>query len=651
MGTATDDFNRADGALGNGWTVTTGTFTISSNMATPNGASEAQWDQGTSAGRQKATITCHNTSAGYSGLAVGVKIAVGSANGYWANSYNPGTGHEIYLWQGQPGFGTLHATYVVGGAVPDDYTIAIEYNAGNIEIWYNGSSVITHSDSTYAANERAGIHGLNTGTHIDAITVISGAPAALDISPSQIWAAWPSVTLLATLSNDVWPFPSDGTVSFSTNHGLITSWTFIDSTHAQLTFSPLLYAGSITITESKFGASDSFLSQPFNPNGDGGDYPIGENGAGIVNRTGDACPAGEILTTCHDLDGLTGVKILESLASLAYSLGGFSGQTEPTHLIHSDVAHIFNAVNANVDIGAGPFGSAYAEPLATTLKTLHQVWLDRGATGFYTAVLLIDEILDGIRGSGDSDLHNVRDDLGVWTQASYSSILDAIEQTRGDPFASVASVLAQLAIIRSAHSYTLEDIMDAIAAGGSTDLTPVLHKLDHIQPSESVSLTTLDTVADHINEVVDGIALSLSNMRTGDNHTLQDILDAIANLSTQVSAFENQSAPVWPGLAGATLGASVGLSNGLVVGGPLHGLLFQVTTQPAGAGRYTFGTVSSWTKVGACIFTSDRGDHERAQSFNLDAHLVCPKEMRVAASATIRLNNNWGGTVRPFTIN
>lgn len=109
------------------------------------------------------------------------------------------------------------------------------------------------------------------------------------------------------------------------------------------------------------------------------------------------------------------------------------------------------------------------------------------------------------------------------------------------------------------------------------------------------------------------------------------------------------AAPIWPGLDNVTVGSSAALSDGLVIEGPMDGLLFTIDSASANKGKYGFGSVSSWQHVGAVIFGTDRGDYERAQSFGIDTEVVVPHTMKVADSAIIRFNGGFTGTVRPWT--
>lgn len=109
-------------------------------------------------------------------------------------------------------------------------------------------------------------------------------------------------------------------------------------------------------------------------------------------------------------------------------------------------------------------------------------------------------------------------------------------------------------------------------------------------------------------------------------------------------------APVWPGLDKVTLGQPIALSNGLVINSPLDGLIFAITRDSAGGGRWQFGEVSSWNNVGAVMFETDNGDFERAITIGVDTQVVVPLTMVRAAGAVVRFTNPFSGTVTPWTI-
>jgi hypothetical protein len=108
--------------------------------------------------------------------------------------------------------------------------------------------------------------------------------------------------------------------------------------------------------------------------------------------------------------------------------------------------------------------------------------------------------------------------------------------------------------------------------------------------------------------------------------------------------------PVWPGLANATLGGVVALSDGLVVAGPLAGVIVTISAVAPPMSFYPFGAIKSYVRAGAVIFTDDNGDSEFPQPLGPDDQLILCKSMAVADTATFRVTSGVVGTVQPFTI-
>jgi hypothetical protein len=135
-------------------------------------------------------------------------------------------------------------------------------------------------------------------------------------------------------------------------------------------------------------------------------------------------------------------------------------------------------------------------------------------------------------------------------------------------------------------------------------------------------------------------------------NTWQTVLDnaSFLLLRDRIFATSVGTAPIWPGLSGVTLGAPVALSDGLVVSGPLSGVLVAITSVPTPISYYPFGTIKSFVRAGALCFTTDNGQSEFPEPFGPDSQVILPKTMTQADSATVRLASGIVGTITPFTI-
>lgn len=106
---------------------------------------------------------------------------------------------------------------------------------------------------------------------------------------------------------------------------------------------------------------------------------------------------------------------------------------------------------------------------------------------------------------------------------------------------------------------------------------------------------------------------------------------------------------LWPGEDATTPGVPLALEDGLVVQGPLDGVLIDVTGHPSGAGKYGFGDVNSWRYLGAVLFFTDDGHAEWPIQIGPESGIVTPRSMARAASAILRLNPGFTGTLTPWT--
>jgi hypothetical protein len=110
----------------------------------------------------------------------------------------------------------------------------------------------------------------------------------------------------------------------------------------------------------------------------------------------------------------------------------------------------------------------------------------------------------------------------------------------------------------------------------------------------------------------------------------------------------SSGAPLWPGLANVTLGEPLALADGLVVPGPMSGLLFDFTTVPPGIDRYRFSDRTSYVHVGNVTFESDNGYCESAVPYSFAKHIVTPQAIAQPSAAIVRLGKQVTGTVTPW---
>jgi hypothetical protein len=108
--------------------------------------------------------------------------------------------------------------------------------------------------------------------------------------------------------------------------------------------------------------------------------------------------------------------------------------------------------------------------------------------------------------------------------------------------------------------------------------------------------------------------------------------------------------PSWPGAENVTLGTPLAMVDGLEIPGPLAGVVLEITGHPPSAGKYGFGGFLSWRYLGAVLFIADNGAAEWPCQIGPEEQIVTPRTMQIAASAVLRLNGGFSGTITPWTI-
>lgn len=167
---ATDDFNRADGALGADWTTAyNGGYIILGNEARSNGSSNDACSAYTGASFNddqyvEATVSSVNASHYY---AIGVATRCNFSVGVWRNYLNIGLydNNERYLARCSNGTATALQHYVGSGVAVNDL-MHLDSEGSLHSPFLNGSAdtlLGTSTDSTYASGV-PGLHCYNGST-------------------------------------------------------------------------------------------------------------------------------------------------------------------------------------------------------------------------------------------------------------------------------------------------------------------------------------------------------------------------------------------------------------------------------------------------------------------------------------------------------
>ncbi len=164
MATSTDDFNRADGALGANWLTwwTTAFVIISNTTAAQSGNTcGSSWNTAstTFTGNHKSTLTVVSVAGGGSndcGPAVRCS-SVGGGQAYVLSAFD---GVNIQLYRVDAGSGGSALAQAAGVYSPGD-VIELEANAALITVRKNGSTIFTYTDPSPLTGGQPGMYGFS----------------------------------------------------------------------------------------------------------------------------------------------------------------------------------------------------------------------------------------------------------------------------------------------------------------------------------------------------------------------------------------------------------------------------------------------------------------------------------------------------------
>lgn len=650
MAVFSDDFNRADGAPGGNWSSQYGAATITSGRL--SGAAQYLAIDTTVSDASRMTVTIHalynNATTVFGGAAV--KCDGSTPACYMARLFNSAGTIYFQLCKGSTGAQTVISSEALPGLAATYNRISITWDNGALTATLNDDITLTGSDTDYAAQTYGGIHGYAATCAVDDIMIVSGSAVQLAVDPDVIGNYGACTDLELTGVNTSWTAGTPGSPTFTVNHGTISAQTVNSTTSATITYCPGDYLGAVIFTDPSTGeiagaivTSDPAVIPPtgLSLSAEAIAYiersAIAETSPTIANREMNIATSGPAITLTA---GVNSIRL--STSDTSYEIGEELGTN-----------NLLQQLLMWLSGGYLPTMATPAPPPQTTLKEDTEALLARWLTGnngtMYTAADMI-ELLGGEPLANHQDILTAISGIVV----DNTEVIEAIEAAQGDPLATIKAVLDSLfALGGSEANYNLATVKTWIEAAQGTNTPTIRDVLNKLGTSGNTIEARIDALSDLIvtETTLQGMLdILLTAVTGGAGITIatatDDIIDAINGIPVPPS-----SSHLWPGLAGVTLGDAVALSDGLVVTGPLNGLLFAITGTPSGAGKYVFGDVDSWQHTGGVIFCTDNGDYERAESFGLERQIVVPRTMELADSAVIRLNSGWSGTVRPWTRN
>lgn len=156
MATASDNFNRADGAIGSNWTVDEGSINVVSNVAEPQTVNVMN--------RARYTATPMDSSNHYAQALIGGRAAgdnqgavtVRQASSTWTlySAHFISTSYEYWLRKVVAGAETTLGTYASGTGA---HTVRATANGSTISMDIDGTERVSVTDTAIASGTYAGI--------------------------------------------------------------------------------------------------------------------------------------------------------------------------------------------------------------------------------------------------------------------------------------------------------------------------------------------------------------------------------------------------------------------------------------------------------------------------------------------------------------
>lgn len=645
MGIFTDDFQRANGALGGNWVTIYGSPLITGgNVYGTTGWSTIDTTLSES-GRMEATVHVFRAESTTIRSGVIVKADGASAVGFWAGVDGAAVPYRFAIRSGGSHTGGILASVELAGIPGPFLTIKLAWEDGNLQAWLNGALLIEYFDVLYASNTYAGIAGGGAAAGVADFRLITGGAVAFDVSPNVVGNFGDPVELALTGTGTAWTPGTPGSPTFTTSRGTITAQVVADATHATLTVDFGNYLGPVTFTDPSTGETDTIMvtSDPAYLPGITGQLSvdavayiersaIAEASPTIANREMLIQESGPSVTL---VSGVNAIRL--GTIDKTYAPGG----VDATNALLYRLWKVLNNWNEQ-----GTY--AWTPTRDTSLKEdleylVNEFYFLRGVGD-----LTLEDVLDSLKGIGDYSHTALMDAITALQPTDLQPVLDAIAAARGNPVANLRQIVIHLDALRTINDWTLGNVKAWIEAipGGSVDLQPVLDAIAALSSQLTSSTTNIRNDIAALGLVVVAVETLLGTVDVA----VSGVAGVVADVLEIVQGLENRPSPaLWPGLANATLGTEVALIDQLELTTPMHGILVNVTTPPTRTGRREIGGRLMDYGVGEISFLTDNGYAEPWQYMGFRQAIYTPRTMGRASGAIFRVLAGAAGNVRPWT--
>lgn len=694
-----DDFNRADGPISNGWLVSGTGANIVSGVVRANFRCFAWRSLGPATERQTVTADIGAiTSQSYNATLVLRADQTVSVH-YRATfvSFQNNSSLQIARYAGQVATNLASAT---GLPLPlGMHTATFTYDNGVLTFTVPGAGIVTVNDNLLAANAYCGFYLNSTASRIDNFSGDDAPLVALDATPEPMIQQAVEQQVQFTGTGTSWVAGQPGEPIFTVDKGELSAQEVLSSTQAQANYLPPQADDVATFTDPSTGQTDAVaLSTGFQVNSGGSGsadeyFDVLEAGMispqlfleifGFLQSLFDSPqePGSDLITYLYngspDVPGWTDFE--PSWARLYTWITAQSPWSDPTGddlpttllsildtaqdaVVSADYTNVGQTISLHDVLGewgdVNPTIYFLAQQLAT-IRTLNDYTFQDVIDYLYNLTggnaLGLDDVeawFTSLRGPNSDSLYTLMSRLNLITSDGLYGLNDVatwINNVRGASGRDLTEIYNYLSTIRGDSVTTLSAIYNAITGIEPVDLTHVLADLDAIISSLS-DLSAQEsghytTIHDQLVSLEDTVKTSF----TGVNAKLNTIIAKEDSILAAIAAIRPADYPLWPGAGNVTLGTPVTGVADLSIPGPLDGLLIDCSVWPRDIEAWTNGGRRALKYAGHITFVSDIAYTEEIQFPATDKRVVVPKSMLTAASALVHLRVGVTATVTPWS--
>jgi hypothetical protein len=649
MPTFTDDFERANGAPGNGWSNVQGTCTISGGSLVGAANSAAINSTAYDTARSEATIHC--TAGHTSGFRAGpvVKMADGTTQGFLLIITGTARPYALAIKSSALVNAANIATAELDITLPPMYALKLIWEDGHLSGYYNGTLLVEVDSELYFQNGYSGVGVYGTTCPILDFSAVGGSAVGLAVTPNVIPNYGECSQLALEGTNTSWTSGTPGSPTFTVDHGSISAQTITDATHATITYCPGDYLGAIIFrdpsTDATAGAvvtSDTSVLPP-------GNCQFTPYAVEMVNQTAGESMLETLLKPTHeftvggatlDLETILGTVTLGTYAQVGQTPNG-----APSVGLLYEIWDILNGGYEHTE-------EVTIQEQAINAATRAQTILDELAELRTGADFTLQDVLDLLRGTGDINHAELLTAIEAVGTIDLQPVLDAIAAARGTPAADIRQLATELGAIRTINDWSLGSVKTWVEAidTGDVDLSPVLTAISNLSSQLTTATTNIRNDIAAMGLVLTALQLGLgtvSNTVDGILGISEDVLGIVSSLDEEPAALV---APVWPGAAGATMSDPITLAQQLNVTAAMDGVTVEVTSVDSNTLYYTYGGTKAYRHIGGIAFYNDVGHVEQWQALGFESAIYTPKTMARAAGFRLFTGRGAAGTITPWTI-